>query len=56
MSDIEIPENEWLEFCAAFTRQHHGWLVNMRQFDTVELKRVATSPEALDGLAESESM
>ena len=34
MNDICIPEHQWREFCEDFTRQHHGWLVGMRQFQT----------------------
>jgi hypothetical protein len=37
MTDIEITHAEWQQFCENFTRQHHGWLVNMRQLDTREL-------------------
>jgi hypothetical protein len=39
MSDIKIPENEWPQFCEGFTRQHHGWLIGMRQLNTAELQR-----------------
>lgn len=38
MSDIEIPDREWQEFCEGFTRQHHGWLVSLSQLQTRELE------------------
>ena len=44
MSDIRIPENEWQAFCESFSRQHHGWLVGVRQVDTREVEQ--TTPPA----------
>ena len=38
MSDIPIPEHQWQQFCASFTRQHHGWLVGVYQIDTSNIK------------------
>ena len=43
VNDIEIPESEWQQFCERFTRQHHGWLVSMRQLDTRDLLRSETA-------------
>jgi hypothetical protein len=34
MRDVLIPEDHWLEFCESFTRQHRGWLTDMRLIDT----------------------
>jgi hypothetical protein len=39
MSDIEIPMAQWAQFCDSFTHQHHGWLVNISQRDTMALER-----------------
>jgi hypothetical protein len=39
MDEIEIPEIQWQQFCEGFTRQHHGWLVSMRQLDVRELEQ-----------------
>jgi len=39
MKLIEIPENQWPEFCNGFSREHHGWLVNMRCVNTDKLGR-----------------
>ena len=41
MSDTRIPEEQWPQFCASFTRQHHGWLVSMRQLDTRHAEEAA---------------
>jgi hypothetical protein len=46
VNDIEIPESEWQQFCERFTRQHHGWLVGMRQLDTRDLLRGETAAQA----------
>lgn len=37
ITDFEIADTEWQQFCENFTRQHRGWRVNMRQLDTSEL-------------------
>ena len=37
MKLIEIPENQWPEFCKGFSREHHGWLVNLRCVNTDQL-------------------
>ena len=29
---------QWAQFCDSFTHQHHGWLVNIRQLDTMALE------------------
>ena len=34
MKLIEIPENQWPEFCKGFSREHRGWLVNLRCVNT----------------------
>lgn len=39
MSEIEIPETQWRQFCDQFTVQHYGWLVDVSQLD----KDVATA-------------
>lgn len=39
MKGIEIPAIQWQEFCESFTRQHHGWLVNMCRLDTRAMER-----------------
>lgn len=33
MSEIEIPETQWRQFCDQFTVQHYGWLVDVSQLD-----------------------
>lgn len=30
MKDTEIPREEWVSFCRAFAREHHGWLATVR--------------------------
>ena len=37
MELIEIAENQWPEFCKGFSREHHGWLVNLRCVNTDQL-------------------
>jgi len=37
MDETEIPRPQWRSFCEGFTRQHHGWLVGIRQIPTREL-------------------
>jgi hypothetical protein len=49
MSDIRIPDAQWQQFCSTFTRQHHGWLVHMRQVNTDELAGVST-PKVIQSL------
>ena len=39
MELIEIAENQWSEFCKGFSREHHGWLVNLWCVDTDQLGR-----------------
>jgi hypothetical protein len=39
MKLIEIPEDQWPEFCKGFSREHHGWLVNLRCVNTDQLGR-----------------
>ena len=39
MELIEIAENQWPEFCKGFSREHHGWLVNLRCVNTDQLGR-----------------
>ena len=39
MKLIEIPENQWPEFCKGFSREHRGWLVNLRCVNTDQLGR-----------------
>jgi hypothetical protein len=39
MKLIEIPENQWPEFCKGFSREHHGWLVILRCVNTDQLGR-----------------
>ncbi len=34
MADQPIPREQWGEFCGAFGRQHHGWLVSVRRLNT----------------------
>jgi hypothetical protein len=34
---IEIPEDQWPDFCKGFSRQHYGWLVNLRSVNTDQL-------------------
>jgi hypothetical protein len=34
---IEIPEDQWPDFCKGFSREHHGWLVNLRCVNTDQL-------------------
>lgn len=34
MSEIEIPETQWRQFCDQFSVQHYGWLVNVSQLDS----------------------
>ena len=37
--DIEVPRDQWRERCEAFSREHHGWLVNLRRVETALLAR-----------------
>lgn len=39
MTLIEIPENQWSEFCEGFSHEHHGWLVSLRRVNTDQLGR-----------------
>jgi hypothetical protein len=36
---IEIPEDQWPDFCKGFSREHHGWLVNLWCVNTDQLGR-----------------
>ena len=36
---IEIPGDQWPDFCKVFSREHHGWLVNLRCVNTDQLGR-----------------
>ena len=33
-TDIEVPRADWRERCETFSREHHGWLVNVRRVET----------------------
>jgi hypothetical protein len=49
MADIEIPSQEWADYCKTFSLEHHGWLVIVRQVDTRSLE--INRDEALVGAA-----
>lgn len=49
LSNIEIPVGEWTDYCDTFSREHHGWLVIVRQVDTRALE--INRDEALVGAA-----
>jgi len=37
MELIEIAESQWPEFCKGFSREHHGWQVNLLCVNTDQL-------------------
>ncbi len=39
MTDIDVPENAWRERCEIFSREHRGWLVNVRRVETARLEQ-----------------
>ncbi|MEW5757352.1 MAG: hypothetical protein AB1810_13725 [Pseudomonadota bacterium] len=43
MSDIEIPRDQWPEYCQSFSLGHHGWLVNVLQVETRRLAEIRDS-------------
>jgi len=49
MADIEIPPQEWADYGKAFSLEHHGWLVIVRQVETRRLE--INRDEALVGAA-----
>ncbi|HDY83272.1 MAG TPA: hypothetical protein ENH48_10020 [Halieaceae bacterium] len=57
MELIEIAENQWSEFCKGFSREHHGWLVNLWCVDTDQLGRDRSAAfENGNVLAEGQSL
>lgn len=45
MSDVPIPFGQWQQFCESFTRQHHGWLVSLKQIDSGAPDGAASIPQ-----------
>jgi hypothetical protein len=43
MSERQIPAESWKSFLDAFTRQHHGWLVNIDDSEPEPLEEVRAS-------------
>lgn len=39
MKEQEIPRERWPEFCAGFSREHHGWIASLGVIDTMRLRR-----------------
>ncbi len=38
MTGIEVPREQWHDRCDTFSREHHGWLVDVRRVDTARLE------------------
>ncbi len=43
MSERQIPAESWKSFLDSFTRQHHGWLVNIDDSAPEPLEKVRAS-------------
>lgn len=54
INDIQIPETQWGQFCESFSHQHHGWLINIREFDTGQLKWIGTNKPVLAHMVSEE--
>jgi len=48
MTQAAIPQQQWRSFCNEFSRQHHGWRVNLTVIDTRQLD---AQPQAADTAA-----
>jgi hypothetical protein len=50
MSTLDIPREKWGKFLDTFTRQHHGWLIQLETYDLVTGEDVVSQETPLHSI------
>jgi len=51
VSTLDIPREKWGKFLETFSRQHHGWLIQLETYDRVTGEDVVSQETPLESIA-----
>jgi hypothetical protein len=50
VSTLDIPHEQWGKFLETFSRQHHGWLIQLETYDRVTGEDVVSQETPLESI------